>query len=203
MEYLNRYTTLPIALDILTQKRITLLSPEAWEDRNDAYYLEKYRTEMKRRTVVAICFSACRETFHHWKVFSNGNSGVCIEFDKDELVAAIGRKKGFTMKEVEYLMVDKVERSKPELGRWPFIKRLPYKDEKEFRIIWESDTELVRSKTVIIDLSCIKKVTLSPWLPKVVGDSVTSVIRGIDGCEDLKINSSSLLENSRWRQAIE
>ena len=48
---LNRYTTLPILLDILHKKHIMLLSPETWEDRNDAYYLERYRLKSKFRSV--------------------------------------------------------------------------------------------------------------------------------------------------------
>src|SRR5438045_1515201 len=80
---LNRYTTLPIALDMLAKKRITLLSPDTWEDRNDAYYL--YQQELRFRSVLAICFSMTSETFHHWRIFSHGVSGVCIEFDKARL----------------------------------------------------------------------------------------------------------------------
>ena len=53
---LNRFTTLPIALDVLAQKRITLLSADTWEDRNDAYYLERYQQDLKFRSVLAIVF---------------------------------------------------------------------------------------------------------------------------------------------------
>ena len=86
---LNRYTTLPILLDMLQQKHITLLSPETWEDWNDAYYLEQYRQASKLHSVLAVCFSACGETFHHWRVFSSGLSGVCIEFDKELYYVAL------------------------------------------------------------------------------------------------------------------
>jgi hypothetical protein len=33
---LNRFTSLPIAVDVLYRKRITLLTPDFWEDENDA-----------------------------------------------------------------------------------------------------------------------------------------------------------------------
>ncbi len=95
---LNRYTTLPILLDILHKKHIMLLSPETWEDRNDAYYLERYRLKSKFRSVLAICFSLHRETFHHWRVFSNGSSGVCIEFDKDRHCSALWARKDFDIR---------------------------------------------------------------------------------------------------------
>ena len=105
---LNRYTNLPIALDILVQRRVTLLSPETWEDRNDAFYLERYREEKNLRTLVAICFSARGETFHHWKVFSSGSSGVCIEFDKNRLLKAFPSSRGFRYGEIEYRLVKTV-----------------------------------------------------------------------------------------------
>jgi hypothetical protein len=95
---LNRYTTLPILLDILQQKHITLLSPATWEDWNDAYYLERYKQESKLRTVLAACFSERGETFHHWRVFSNGSSGVCIEFDKRSLLKSFAGRDGFGIK---------------------------------------------------------------------------------------------------------
>jgi hypothetical protein len=59
---LNRYTSLPVALDVLSKRRITLLTRETWEDENDAYYLERYHTELKLRSLLAICFSR-REIF--------------------------------------------------------------------------------------------------------------------------------------------
>lgn len=110
---LNRYTSLPVALEILVQRRVTLLSPETWEDRNDAFYLERYREEKRLRTLVAICFSARGETFHHWKIFSSGSSGVCIEFDKDLLLKAYPSSKSFRYGEIEYRLVKTVNDTRP------------------------------------------------------------------------------------------
>jgi hypothetical protein len=54
---------------MLLKKKIILLDPSSWEDRNDSFYMEKYR-EMKRlKTLLAMCFTTKPETFHHWKVF--------------------------------------------------------------------------------------------------------------------------------------
>jgi hypothetical protein len=106
---LNRYTTLPILLDILQQKHITLLSPATWEDWNDAYYLERYKQESKLRTVLAACFSERGETFHHWRVFSNGSSGVCIEFDKRSLLKSFAGRDGFRHQAVNYRFIEVVK----------------------------------------------------------------------------------------------
>jgi len=200
---LNRYTSLPIALDILVRRRVTLLSPETWEDRNDAFYLERYREEKNLRTLVAICFSARGETFHHWKVFSSGSSGVCIEFDKNRLLKAFPNLSGFRYGEIEYRLVKTVNNRRPEVEMWPFLKRKAFRDEGEFRIIYENGVAHERTKLVDIDLGTINKVTLSPWLPDAVAESVQVLIKTIKGCERLSVNRSSLIDNSGWKKAIE
>lgn len=200
---LNRYTTLPIALDMLARKRITLLSPDTWEDRNDAYFLERYQQELKFRSVVAICFSMTSETFHHWRIFSHGVSGVCIEFDKRQLLRAIDGMAGFSRRQVIYRYIWKPGADRPDIELWPFLKRKPFEAEAEFRIIYETKKESVRLKHVSIDLSAIRKVTLSPWLSESVAESVIALIKSIDGCEHLNVNRSSLIDNAAWRGLID
>jgi len=76
---LNRYTDLTALAGILSTSSITFLSPESWEDRNDAYNLAAYKMRKELATVLALCFSQGVETFYHWKAFAPGPSGVCIE----------------------------------------------------------------------------------------------------------------------------
>jgi hypothetical protein len=205
VKFLSRYTSLPIALDVLVQKRITLLSPETWEDRNDAYFLERYREEMKLQSVLAICFSRHRETFHHWRVFSSGASGVCIEFD-NRLLQSIPNKQGYRHGNVEYHWIKDFRKDKrkdtPEVDKWPFLKRKPFEDEREYRIIFETKTEGLRAHSIPISLASIRKVTLSPWLPEAVATSVVGIIRSIPGCAGLNVSRSSLLDNAGWRAVI-
>ena len=133
---------------------------------------------------------------------SHGFSGVCIEFDKTELLKSVANQEGFRTGEVSYRWVRTVQRGKPEPETWPFLKRKPFKDEREFRIVFESKTVGKRAKHVDIDLASIRLITLSPWLPASVANSVTDIIRKIDGCDRLKINRSSLIENEDWKKAI-
>jgi hypothetical protein len=76
-DFLNRYTTLPVLLDMLYHKRLVLCNPATWEDRNDAFFIEQYRLRKKLPTTLALCFAGKAETFHHWKVFAGGPSGGC------------------------------------------------------------------------------------------------------------------------------
>jgi hypothetical protein len=80
---------------MLWRKQITLLSPQSWEDWNDAYYLKRYQEAKELGTVLALCFSSEREKYHHWRVFSHGASGVCVEFNAKKFLAGIHGKKGF------------------------------------------------------------------------------------------------------------
>lgn len=61
----RRYTTLPFLLDILHEKRLPLLDPASWEDKNDSYYLELYKSGKRLKSVLAICFAEAQETYHH------------------------------------------------------------------------------------------------------------------------------------------
>jgi len=201
-KFLNRYTTLPILMDMLWRKQITMLSPQTWEDRNDAYYLECYQEVKELGAVLALCFSTKRETFHHWRVFSHGSSGVCIEFDGPAFLARALANPDFRCQPVEYCRIDELEAKKPAVSRWPFLKRRPFADEAEFRVIYESLTAGDLSQPLDYDIGSVNRVTLSPWMPKAVADSVIALIKTIDGCSDLYVNRSSLVENGRWKKAI-
>ena len=199
---LNRYTSLPVLLDMLTRSQITLLNPALWEDRNDSYYIEQYKIKRKLKTVLAACFSNRPETFHQWKVFANGSSGVCIEFDKEKFLKSLPTVRGIRAQLVRYSPIYHVEKARPDPKEWPFLKRIAFKDEDEFRIVYESSSEEMETKMLHFDISSIRQITLSPWLPKSVADTTVLVIKAIDGCDRLKVNRSSLIENSRWKSAI-
>jgi len=200
---LNRFTSLPVAIDILARRQLTLLSPETWEDRNDAYFLERYREELKYRSVLAFCFSTVAETFHHWSIFSGGPSGVCIEFNRPKLLSCIPKTKSFRHGLVEYPPAFMLKAKRPDIEKWPFLKRIPFEPEAEYRIIYENRKEAIRSLGVAIELAAIVKITLSPWLPESVAASVQNTLRAIDGCSNLVINKSTLLNNADWRALVE
>jgi hypothetical protein len=202
-EKLNRYTTLPFLIDILRNQRLTLVSPKSWEDRNDSLFLRKYRESNNLKTVLALCFSTCSETFHHWKVFSNGPAGVCIQFDPSKLLPSFQRIDGVLFQKVEYRWVKEMKgEGKPHISLWPFLKRKCFKDESEFRIIFQSKTERLKAKPFNFDLRAIKKVTLSPWLAADIGNTVIDMLEDIPGCNHITFHNSSLLEHSLWIAAI-
>lgn len=80
MEYavkkLNRFTTLPILLDLLQRKKL--------------------------KEIFAVCLSFGDETIHHWKSYSGGSSGCVIEFDAKKLLSFVDRDPYTIHRKIEY-----------------------------------------------------------------------------------------------------
>lgn len=198
--FLNRYTTLPVLIDMIAEKRLTLISPEKWEDRNDAHFIEVFRQKKNFKSVLGICFSSTRETFHHWKVYASGMSGVCIEFDKDKIIRAIKGLANVLYGEVSYKLIHEAQANRPNIDNLPFLKRKPFKDENEFRIIYWNDKSRISSYDIPIELRFINKVTLSPFMPETLKKSLKSAIWNIQKSNALRIIHSTLLDNDEWKK---
>jgi hypothetical protein len=187
---------------MLGESHIALLSPATWDDRNDAYCLEQYRAKSNLGSVLAVCLAACGETYHHWRVFAHGPSGVCIEFDKQGLLDSFAGLGGFSHGLVDYEYIDTLKKNKPDLSKLPFLKRKAFKDEVEYRIIFESATKNLTVKTVPIDLKSITSVIFSPWLPSAMEKAVKTAVESIPGRDHIKLSSSRLIDNARWKKVV-
>jgi len=181
---------------------MTLLSPATWEDRNDAYYLERYQTNQKLKTVLAACFSNKRETFHHWKVFASRSSGVCIEFDRDPFLEEIVGDPLYRSQDVEYRTIKQLRKSPPPIDEWPFLKRHAFRDEGEFRIVYENKHAAKSTKSFDFSISAINRITLSPWMPSPVAESVKKVIKGMNHCSEVVVHHSTLVDNDTWKAMV-
>lgn len=196
---LKRYTSLPSLLGILSTKSITLLDPESWEDRNDAYYLGIYKEKKELKSVLALCLSQAAETFHHWKVFAPGAGGVSIEFDKKSLLRAIKSHGGIEAREVDYLTIKEARALSRRTDELPFVKRAGYRPESEFRLLYTSATKHYDSMPVAIPASSIRSVTLSPWLHKSLSAPLKEMIKQINGFDNLRVVCSTLVSNEEWK----
>jgi hypothetical protein len=198
---LHRYTNLASAIFVLQRRAVTLLSPALWDDRNDAYFMSQYKAQTSLKTLLALCFSEVPETYHHWRVFSHGSDGVRIEFDKAKLLAAFKGDRRVVARSVDYREINKLKLDPaPGIETLPFLKRYPYRDEKEFRIVYRCSDEAVETKSFPVPLNAIARVTLSPWLPLPLADEVRRLLRAIDGCGKLSVARSTLLENENWKR---
>jgi hypothetical protein len=197
---LRKYTSLPILLDMLVNKRITFVSPLSWEDRNDAFYIEKYQEIKKLKTVLVLCFTTKSETFSHWKVFAGNPGGVCIRFDRDKLISYFDNEPTIRSGPVNYKYIRDLRHKAPSINKLPFLKRKHYEDEQEFRILYESSTKTLRTKVFDLDLKCIERITLSPWMPYSVCNTVKNIINSIHECSSVEILRTGVIENSQWKK---
>jgi hypothetical protein len=195
-----RYTNLAATLHMLCTREITLLNPATWDDRNDAYYMAEFKRIKQAQTVLALCFTESPETYHHWRVFSHGTDGVRIDFDKERLLAVWADDNTVRAKPVRYKkLLDASQRGKLSANELPFIKRYPYRDEKEFRVLFIGMHEAEEFKNYPINLTWIKRITLSPWMPKALAESVKQTLKLLPGCGAIKVYRSTLVDNEAWK----
>jgi hypothetical protein len=197
--YLRRYTDLTALIFLLHEKKITLLDPKTWDDSNDSHYLSLYKEKREMKSVFALCFSETAETYHHWRVFANGSSGVCIKFKRSSLLKALNKQPGLRMRQVRYLKLDEIKDMMLRVNDLPFLKRYAFEHECEFRVVYESDSKKSRKLDIPIPLSCIDKITLSPWMHPDFSSHLKRVLHGIDGCKGLEIVRSTLIGNEQWK----
>lgn len=199
---LRRYTNLAATIHMLRSETITLLSPALWPDRNDAFYMAEYKRRTKSKCLVAFCMADASETFHHWQVFSPGNNGVCVVFKKDRLQSQVPKAAGFRFGRVNYKSIEEIEAVPPQTKDLPFMKRWPYADETEFRLIYSSKDVEADTFAVDIELDCIEKIYLSPWMPDPLAQSVRATLKELMGKDKVPVIRSTLLENERWKSAV-
>jgi hypothetical protein len=185
---------------MLRTRNLTLLNPGTWDDTNDSYFMSEYKRLKNAKSVLALCFAECEESYHHWRVFSNGSDGVRIEFDKSGLLAALTKDPDVRTEKVTYRKIEDLQRkSTIDCDELPFLKRWPYSDEREFRIVYTGLSETVEYKDYPIALGSIRRITLSPWMPRALSGSVKGVLRSIEGCSRLKVFQSTLVANEVWK----
>jgi Protein of unknown function (DUF2971) len=197
MERLNSYTTLPVLLDMLMRKRLVLLDPALWEDKNDSEILLEYKKRKRATKFFALCFSYGDETIHHWRTFANGISGCCIEFDKKKLISLLKTIHGIRYGRVIYRKFKDLKDATIDVMDMSFTKRWPYRCEEEFRIIWTGRTQQ-DTYEIPFDLSMIIKVTINQGMPKQVYDTIRDYLLQAFKHPEQRINRSTLYENRVW-----
>ena len=194
---LNRFTTLPILLDLLERKKLTLLNPALWEDKNDSEIILEYKKRKSIKNLFALCFSHSDETIHHWKTFSNGPSGCLIEFDAIKLISHIEKIPGIKQGKVEYKRITEIQNNKISVDKMPFTKRWPYRCEDEYRIIIETEEDMDFYE-INIPLDLIKKVTISQQMPQQIYETIEKLLKSSKDNPESRINKSTLYENYHW-----
>ena len=195
---LRHYTDLSALLHLLVKKKLTLRDPENWDDVNDRHYLTLYKESRQLKSVLALCFVRSSERYHFWRVFAGGRGGVRIRFKRRPLLDAIQAQPGLRWGRVVYQRLDKI--GTVPIDQFPFVKRHGFKDEKEFRIIYESSIKVAKLD-IPIPLSCIHSIKLSSWLHPDLFSDIRKVLHSVEGCDSMHIVRSNLIDNEKWKKA--
>jgi hypothetical protein len=191
--YLRRYVSLDDALKYLEDGKIVLGEYSHWKDQNEQAALDAYEKVkgLEQKSLRITCFTQAVETYHHWSVY--GKHGVCFIFKKEALMKS-AEAAGLTCKSVEYIKINQLDdNTAPE--SWPFLKRLPFKDEREFRVIGVGDKDTIKLTADMID-----RIYISPLMSGISGNNAKEVIlkRFPEGAEKVSVFGTTLLENPQW-----
>lgn len=194
--YFRRYTSIASVLDVLKRSELTLLSPLGWDDENDRECMASYKERKGAKTLLALCLTEAVETFHHWKSFTNGQDGACIYFHKEKLREHLGSQTDIQFESVEYLTPKNAESGVSD-DKLPFRKFSAYSAEREWRMVYQSPQEHP-TKGVAIPRDVFHKISLNPWLPPPLVETVQHVINIIGGFKNLKVDASKIRKNEEW-----
>jgi hypothetical protein len=201
-KFVRRYTSVPAVIDILRRKELPLLDPQSWDDRNDRYFMSLYKDGGSINGLYGLCAATCSETYHHWRVFTNAAEGACIEIKRTALEHQLKQIEGVRYGEIDYLKLEEVEKLwSNDRARLPFIKRIGFSPEDEYRIIAETSEAQATSISIDFPTRLINRICLNPWMPKSIAESIVQSLREIEGCSKLTISKSYLTDSARWKRA--
>jgi hypothetical protein len=105
---------------------------------------------------------------------------------------------------VVYRKIEEQAFREKKVRHWPFIKRLPYRGENEFRIIYEDrGIEPHSLYPLPFSIESIERVYLSPWIKSAAFKSVKKTIQNMPNCQNIKVSKTTLLDNERWKNSLE
>ncbi len=81
----------------------------------------------------------------------------------------------------------------------PFLKRYAFQHEDEFRMIYESQMAHMPRLDIAVPLSCVDRITLSPWIHPTLSPHVKQMLWSIKGCSKLNVVRSTLIGNEEWK----
>jgi hypothetical protein len=85
------------------------------------------------------------------------------------------------------------ELSSYKIDDFPFLKRMPYECEKEFRVFWAGNGI---PPTIPIE-GLIKRITLSPRVKSYVSDTLKKLLKNNYGIKE--VFNSTILSNDEWK----
>ena len=202
---LKHYTTLDSLISILSKTELHLGYSDKWEDKNDIASLQGYTRHLQKKDpslepnsvqVKILCFAYGVETIHHWKTFAKGSVGCRIDFKNGLLEKKLESIPDIIYKKVEYVSrtYDLSQYTKKD---YPFLKRIPYECENEFRIVWAGKGEA----PVIPIKGLISRITISPHVDDRAVAPIRKLLKDNYGIEE--VYKSRILDYDKWTKLFQ
>lgn len=195
---LNKFTTYKYVLCTLNNG-LFFSDGKNWPDKNDSELIELFRKQSDK-DVKAACLMQEDETIYHWQSFANESCPqevCCIEFDSDKLLSIYKPENGYISDFVNYASIEDVVFDSPL--KLLFTKRLPYRYEKEFRIVHIGNKE---ENIPQIDIDsfrkAITKITMSGNLSQEEYHQRKEYLMSSFSLNDNQINQSTIEKNPFW-----
>jgi hypothetical protein len=218
-EFLRRYTELRYVLQLLRTRRLAFLDPNTWDDKNDSHFLMAYKEAKHFKSLMAVCFTRVSERHHHWERFATRGGGagvdraggdqgdrepICIQFGKDKLLSSFSGNGYIQSGSVQYGKLVALEKHPPRMEKWLFLKRYPYRDEQEFRIIYASPTRAKSPMMLPIDLGAIDRIIIGPYADAERRDEIKAMIRAaLSKRNPPTVTKTTILDNLRWKRIVD
>ena len=135
-------------------------------------------------------------------MLAGGQDGVRSQFDPAILSRDIERNPALQLTGMTYMTIKTAEQKSIAPSRLPFVKRWPYRAEKEVRILHASEAALKGPIRIPISPEAIVAIKLSPELPEPLKATMRQTVKNAIGNRKVSVVKSSLLENERWLNAI-
>ena len=113
------------------------------------------------------------------------------------VIKILNKIDGVRHKKISYQKINELKPKSFDLKQMPFIKRFPYKIEKEYRVIWEGKGN-DKPIEIEIPLEIIERITISGKMPSNVFETIKTLIESKLDSRKIKIYRSTIYENKKW-----
>lgn len=198
---LFRYTEFPYLLDMLANRRLILPRALSWDDKNDRFAIKQYERLNKGKYCYALCMTSAFETYHHWRIFTSGVGGVCLKFKLDKLRDSLAGQKNVMLGKVGYAKLNEYDPLHDDLENIPFVKRIGYRDEQEYRLLVTTDQD---APTLQLELpvDAIVGCVINPWVNIDVAVTMINALETAAGGMSFPTNRTELIDSGTWQEKI-
>jgi hypothetical protein len=120
--WIKKYTKLEHLDGILQHRYLHLGPPQEWDDKNDSECIRLFSAVRGGFEIRATCLTEAVDRFHFWHVFGEREKGVCLWFDKVDLLSDVDQDASLVAGKVQYRTLQNLGTFEPRL--LPFLKTI-------------------------------------------------------------------------------